>query len=67
MADYKNVPVDEETYKMLAELIEAYEMPARSYGAMVKKIVKPKYEELAKSKLVGEKAAKKTKMEVKAE
>lgn len=53
MSDYKMIPVDEETYKMLTELIATYEMPKRSFGAMVKKLVKADYEKLAPWKLVG--------------
>lgn len=53
MADYKMIPVDEETHKMLTELISAYEMPQRSYGAIVKKLAKADYERLAPWKLVG--------------
>ena len=50
MADYKNIPVDQETYEMLAALCEAYE---RKQGAQVKALVKVEYEKLAVVKLIG--------------
>lgn len=67
MADYKMIPVDEETYNRIVELCDAYEMGKRAQGSLVRKLVKADYEKLAAFKLVGEKAVKKTKMEVKAE
>lgn len=49
MPAYKNIPVDEETYRMLLELCEAYE---RKQGAQVKALVKIEYEKLDKVKLL---------------
>lgn len=49
---YKNIPVDEETYTKLIALCEAYEMPKRSQGAMVSKLVKAEHEKLAQVKLL---------------
>lgn len=58
MADYKNIPVDQETYDMLVELCETYQ---RKQGAHVKLLVKADYEALEKVKLVGKKANKELK------
>lgn len=52
MANYKMIPVDNETHVMLTELIAAYEMPLRSYGAIVKKLAKAEYEKLGVVKLL---------------
>lgn len=49
MPEYKNIPVDEETYQMLIALCEAYE---RKQGAQVKALVKVEYEKLDKVKLL---------------
>ncbi len=43
MPDYKNIPVDEETYQMLLALCEAND---RKQGAQVKALVKTEYEKL---------------------
>lgn len=56
MADYKNIPVDEETYQKLVELCQAYE---RKQGAQVRAMVNHEYEKLAQWKLAGKKVAKK--------
>jgi hypothetical protein len=52
MADYVNIPVDEETKAMVVALCEAYGLPKRGQGAMVKKLVKADYEKLRAVKLV---------------
>lgn len=49
MPEYKNIPVDEETYDMLIKLCDAYE---RKQGAQVKAMVKVEYEKLDKAKLL---------------
>jgi len=60
MADYKNIPVDEETYQKLVELCQAFE---RKQGAQVRAMVNHEYEKLAQLKLVGKKVAKKASVE----
>jgi hypothetical protein len=50
---YKTIPVDEETYDMVQQLCEAYEMGKRSQGAIVKKLVKADYQKLKSVKLIG--------------
>lgn len=62
MANYKNIPVDDETYEWVLELCEAYEMGKRSQGAMVRKLAKAEHEKLAAVKLLP-KAAKKVDVE----
>lgn len=56
MADYKMIPVDEETYTWVQELCQAYEMGKRAQGAMVRKLAKAEREKLLEVKLVGPKA-----------
>ncbi len=57
MADYKKIPVDQETYDMLLVLCEANE---RKQGAQVKALVKAEYEKLEKSKLLPKGESKKS-------
>ena len=52
MAAYKMIPVDEDTYNKLLDLCQAYEMPKRSQGAMVSKLVNAETEKLAAVKLL---------------
>jgi hypothetical protein len=52
MANYKNIPVDDETYEWVQELCEAYEMGKRSQGAMVRKLAKAEREKLMAVKLL---------------
>jgi len=61
MADYKNIPVDEETYNRILELCDAYDLGKRAQGTLVRKLVKADYEKLAAVKLVGKKTAKEPK------
>jgi hypothetical protein len=49
---YKSVPLDEEGYQMLLALCEAYELNKRSQGAMMKKLIKAAYQQLADVKLI---------------
>jgi len=65
MADYKNIPVDEETYNRLKELCQAYELGERAQGAMVRKLVKAEHEKLAAVKLVGDARVEKSQAESK--
>lgn len=62
MPVYKNIPVDEETHEMVIVLCEAHELPKRSKGAMVRRLVKAEYLRLKALKLLpkkeGEKANK---------
>ncbi len=46
MPEYKNIPVDEETYQMLLVLCEVND---RKQGAQVKALVKVEYERLEKA------------------
>lgn len=57
MADYKNIPVDQETYDMLLALCDAYE---RKQGAQVKAMVKTEYEKLGQVKLLPASVTKKS-------
>lgn len=50
MADYKMIPVDQETYDKLVKLCEAY---GRKQGAQVKAMADIEYEKLAVVKLIG--------------
>lgn len=47
MAEYKNIPVDQETYEMLAVLCEAYE---RKQGAQVRAMVRVEFDKLQQVK-----------------
>lgn len=49
---YKMVPVDLETHEMLMALCDAYELGKRGQGAMIRKLVKPAYQQLADVKLI---------------
>ncbi len=49
MPDYKNIPVDTETYQMLLVLCDVYD---RKQGAQVKSLVKADYERLEKADLL---------------
>jgi hypothetical protein len=57
---YKMIPVDEETAEWILELCEAYEMGKRSQGALVRKLVKERREQLAETKLLPSQKSKKT-------
>lgn len=46
---YKNIPVDERTYRIVELLADANE---RGLGAQIKVMVKPEYERLLAAKLV---------------
>ena len=48
MADYKNIPVEEETYQRLVQLCRAY---GRKQGAQIRVMVDHEYEKLALVKL----------------
>lgn len=61
MADYKNIPVDEETYDMLLLLCGAYE---RKQGAQVKALVKVEYEKLRTMKVLPKRKSEKAKIEL---
>lgn len=52
VSKYKMIPVDEDTYNMVVALCEAYEMPKKSQGAMVRKLAKAETEKLAAVKLL---------------
>jgi hypothetical protein len=43
---YRTVPVDFETHRMILALCDAYEMGKRSQGALVRKLVKTEYHRL---------------------
>lgn len=49
MAEYRNIPVDPETYEMVKALGEAYE---RKMGAQVRVMARAEWEKLAAAKLV---------------
>ncbi len=56
MPDYKNIPVDEETYQMLLALCEEND---RKQGAQVKALVKAEYEKLEAIKILNRGGSKK--------
>jgi hypothetical protein len=43
---YRTVPVDFETHRMILALCDAYEMGRRAQGALVRKLVKTEYHRL---------------------
>ena len=44
---YRTVPVDLETHRMILALCDAYDMGLRAQGALVRRLIKAEYHQLA--------------------
>lgn len=49
---YRTVPVDIETHRMILALCDAYEMGKRAQGALIRRLVKAEYRKMAKHRVL---------------